>query len=282
MTGLEINAHVLGLASCGELAHLGAVGELVARAEDVLAKTAGGTAGPFVATLLVAAAAATNNPDLAAWSIPAGAATSAITEQGSLVATARIRNAVERITSFASAVTDEAGQPMEEFIDEHITDANGREFLGRAVDAATAARSEWKVRVLALAFVQGIKDRDRIDETEMFMTTIRDMEPPHARLLAAAERVFGQTAGRSAATVDDLSELDEGLGPAAPLLWRHHRDHGLMVEVEAGRQNRGADHFRLTDLGWAVAGWLRGLGAPVPGSPGGASTAPTRQRASGG
>ncbi|WP_410812808.1 hypothetical protein [Micromonospora sp. 067-2] len=258
------------------------MGELVNRAEDVVAKTAGGTAGSVVAALLVAAAAATNSPDLAAWSVPAGAATGAIAEQGSRVIAERIRNAAERITRFVDAVTDEAGQPMEDFIDEHMVDANSREFLGRVVDAATAARSDWKVRVLARAFVRGAKDGDRIDETEMFVAAIRDLEPPHARFLAAAERLFRDSPGRFAATVDLLQDLDKGLGPSAALLWRHLRDRGLMVEMEPATGNRGADHFRLTDLGWAVAEWLRELGAPAPGDLEGAGATASRQGASGG
>lgn len=242
------------------LAHSYLVGEIAKRTGDAVASMVGGTAGPLVATLMVSAAAVVKNPDLVYWSIPAGAAADALTEQGILVATQRVRNAAERIARFVHAVADEAGRPADEFIDEHITDANGREFLGRVVDAATVARSDWKVRVLARAFVRGAKDGDRIDETEMFIAVVRDLEPSHARLLAALDSLFREETSRFGASVRIVAKHDPGIGPAAALLWRHLRDHGLVIDVDPSSPGEGReDRFRPTDLGIAVAGWLSRL-----------------------
>jgi hypothetical protein len=245
---------------------LSLVGEIAERASGVVASAVGGTAGPFVTALLVSAAAATNNPDLALMSLPAGALTGAFTEQSVPIAMHKLRNAAERIARFVDAVAEAAGRPAEEFIDEHVTDANGREFLGRVVDAATAARSDWKTRVLARAFVRGATDGDRVDETEMFIAVTRDLEPTHARFLAAVDKLFRSDTVRLGTTVERLAEVDQGVGPSAALLWRYLRDRGLMTQVEPASKADGRDDFfRPTDLGRAVADWLVGLDAgPEP------------------
>jgi hypothetical protein len=243
------------------------VGELAKWAGDVVASTVGGTAGPLVATLMTTAAVVTHNPELAAVSVPTGAFVDAMTEQGVLLMRQTLLNRAERVRNFADAVAEEAGQSAEDFIAEHVADARDREFLGRVVDAATAARSDWKTRVLARAYVRGAKDGDLIDETEMFVSVTRDVEPIHARFLAAVYPLFHRT-GRLYASLREVTKKDKGIGPAGALLWRHLRDRGLLKEMEPGVEDTESDAFRLTDLGAAVAEWLDGLGIALDASNG--------------
>lgn len=204
---------------------------------DVVASAAGGTVGPTVTALMATAAAVTHNPDLVALSVPAGALADATTERGILLVSRTLLNPAERVGQFATAVSEEASEPIEEFIEEHITDARQQEFLGHVVDAATAARSDWKTRILAHAFVRGARDGDRIDETEMFIAATRDLEAPHARFLAATHKIF-QGDGNSIPDYIETQRVlkaDEKIGPG----------------------------FKMTDLGFVTAWWLGKLGAEL-------------------
>ncbi|MEV6813358.1 hypothetical protein [Micromonospora sp. NPDC051296] len=235
------------------------MGEFAKRAGDVVASTAGGTVGPLVTALMATAAVVTRNPALAIASVPTGALADAMTEQGIQLVTRTLLGSAERVERFAEAVAEEAGQPVEDFIAEHVIDARDREFLGRMVDAATVARSDWKTRLLARAYVRGARDGDLVDETEMFVSVIRDLEPPHARFLAATYPLFVTGGGRPYTNAYQVAGVDKGLGPASSLLWRHLCERGIFKETTPERREE-VDIFRITDLGVAVAEWLRELG----------------------
>ncbi|WP_430501276.1 hypothetical protein ACQRWP_06730 [Micromonospora trifolii] len=231
---------------------------------DVAASAAGGTVGPTVTALMATAAAVTHNPDLIALSVPAGALADAMTEQGILLVTRALLNPAERVGQFADAVSEEAAEPIEDFIDKHVTSAREREFLGRVVDAATAAQSDWKTRVLARAFVRGAIDGDLIDETEMFIAATRNIEVPHARFLAAAHKIFtgpDPKGARTTTTTQGVLEADQRIGPSAVLLWRDLRDQGFLKEAEL--RDRGTATYKMTDLGFVVCWWLAKLGTDL-------------------
>jgi hypothetical protein len=236
------------------------VSEIAKRAAaNVVASTAGGTVGPVVTALMVTAAAVTGKPELIALSVPTGAFADAMTEQGILLATKTLQTPAEQVERFANAVADESGQDTEDFISDHVDTPAKRQLLGHAVDAATSARSDWKIRILARAFVEGAKDGDLVDETEMFIRATRTIEPAHARFLAAASTLFGGT--RMYAQTHEVLKVDPGIGPAGAMLWRHLRDVGLVDEMDtsATTGHRG-NGFRVTDLGYAVGEWLTKLG----------------------
>ena len=167
---------------------------------------------------------------------------------------------------------------MEDFIQHHVDDATKREFLGHVVDAATAARSPWKIRVLAKAFVRGARDGDLIDETEMFVALVRELEPPHVRCLAAA---INASETDRVVTARKVQGADKAIGHAAALLLRDLSKKGLLIQLDptasAGyRRAQGADeigdgtaNFQVTDVGVAVGAWFEAIDRePKPSMPG--------------
>lgn len=236
------------------------VNEIARHAGDVLAETVGNTAGPLVTSLMVTAAAVTKNPDWAFLAVPSGAFAGAAAQQGVVVAREVLQDRLDRVRRFVTAVEDEAGQSFESFMDEYADDTK-RELLGHVVDAATAARSRWKLRILARAFVRGARDGDLVDETEMFVKAVRNIEPAHARCLAAACSVFGHggsSSNRIYASTREVLAVDSAIGPAVTLLWRQLRDDGLLADADS-QDASARDVFYVTDVGFAVANWLVGI-----------------------
>jgi hypothetical protein len=215
---------------------------------DIAAKTAGGAVSSVVTSLLTMAAVVTRDPTLVAWAIPVGPFAGAVTEHGADLVRAAWRDPVERVQQFADAVEDETGQPAEDFISEHVDDSAKRELLGRAVEAATAARDEKQVAVLARAFVQGATDGSLVDENLMYIRLLRDLLPGHTRFLAA---VYGVAPNElQHVELSKVLSTDPGLTAAAPLLMRQLQQMDLTGYVPNPMR------VYLTDLGVSCATWL--------------------------
>ncbi|GII25460.1 hypothetical protein [Planosporangium mesophilum] len=232
------------------------MGEIARRVVDVVAGTVGDTVNPAVTGLLATAAVVTRNPELAVLSVPTGALAGALTEQGVQLVTQTLRDRAHRVQQFADAVEDETGQPIEDFVAEHVTDGAKRTFLGETVDAVTDAKTAWKIKVLARVFVQGAKDGDLIEETALYVNILRDLEAAHARFLAAMKAAPADGPGRSS-TLKAIIGCDAGLAIAAPILYRHLIERGI---VKSDHENIDGPYLRLTDLGSTCADWLENLG----------------------
>lgn len=241
------------------------MGELAKRASDAVAAAVGDTVNPVVAALLASAAVVTRNPELIAFTIPTGALAGAATEQGFLWVRDTLRDRADRVQEFADTVTDEVGQPVEDFIAQHVTDGAKRELLGRVVAAATDARTAWKITVLAKAFVQGAKEGDLVDETLIFVKLLEPLDPGHARILAVLHKAHAPTH----LELPLIVERDPGVGSAALVLLKHLMDMGLVRRDDRQKTAR----YVVTELGSAAAAWLQELGAEpertgvAPGSP---------------
>ncbi|MEU7875162.1 hypothetical protein [Dactylosporangium sp. NPDC049140] len=237
--------------------------DLITHTTEIVANTAGGTVAPAVTAALTTAALVTKNPELAMLSVPLGAAGGAVVEQGFKAVAAILRDRTQRVGLLIRTVEDETGAPIDDLLDGGTGLGGERELFGHVVDAATTARTAWKIKMLARAFVQGARDGDRIDETLMFIKLVRDMEAGHARYLAAlclhASSVAQAVPGEEptvAVGPEQLREQDPGLGLATPIL---REELQAWKFIKAADGNKEFDH--LTRLGLACAQWLRGLNA---------------------
>jgi len=247
------------------------VSDLVKRLSDTVASTAGGTMGSAVTAMMTTAALVTKDPTLALLAAPSGAFADAVTEQGVQLITKAFFDPAERVKRLADAIADESGQPTEDFITEHVIDGAQRHLLGVVTEAATVAQSDWKIRVLARAFVHGIKEDGAIDETEMFVKATRLLEPRHVRVLAAAIHIMTKNRPGFVNT-ETLKEYDNGIGIAAPILWRDLVEQGFLTEINTrGNKPKGGvllshetkEGFVPTDLGYASGEWFTSLDAEV-------------------
>jgi hypothetical protein len=190
-----------------------------------------------------------------------------------------LRDRFERVRRFAEVVEEESGHAIEDLVVDDLGLGAKRELLGRTVEAATDARSAWKTRTLARAFVRGAEDGDLIDETLMFVHLLQNLEAAHARYLAAVD------AFRHPVEIAAVGRRDSGLGHSAPFLWRRlvelgllarfdeeqmrtdHEERSKAMRVHVGqgldqrleRTPRLGPGVGLTELGQAAARWLEAL-----------------------
>lgn len=162
------------------------MGEALDRAVAIVQRAAGNTVAPGVAALMTAAAAVTGNPSLAIWAVPASALAGSATEEA--VAFVRGLWAAEGVQRFAEAVEEDSGSTAHELLEREGVGRKGRQLLGEAVEASSATSDDWKVRVLARAFIVGAKDHTKIDEMRLLVKLVDDLEGVDARCLAAAVR----------------------------------------------------------------------------------------------
>jgi hypothetical protein len=235
--------------------------QIARHAEEIISSGIGDTVNPAVTALMATAAVVTHRPELAAVSIPVGAFAGAVTQQGLLLIGQAWNDRAERVRQFAEAVTSQTGQPIEDFVAEHVDDEAKRELLGRLVETTTDTRSAWKIRMLARAFVKGAMDGERVDIILMVVDLLRKVDPVHARLLAAFDPTPGGVAVNPGEPLDVLLERDPGITAAAPFVVRH------VVELDLVRVNEGSSHpgaLMLTDLGELCRTWLRNLAEDDP------------------
>jgi hypothetical protein len=244
MADLRVFATILG------------VDELAQQGDAVAAKTVGDTVNPLVTGLLASAAVVAGHPELAWFSVPAGAFAGAVSEQGMSFFTQILRDKRERVHRFTEEVTEASGTPANEFIFEHATDDAQREFLAHVVASAADARSAWKIQVLARAYVQGAKDGDLIDGTLMFINLLTKLEPAHVRLLVGIEKAPVIGGERS---LGDVLEKDPGLRSVVHFVRRDLRGLDLISDP-IGERLTDLSGLSLTDLGRACVEWLSNLG----------------------
>jgi len=206
-------------------AKLVTVGDLMKRAGDVVAGTAGDTVGPAVTTLVTLAAAATGHPELALAAIPGGALAAAVTTGGLSLIYDTVQDKISRMQRFGKVAEEAAGKPLEDLLAD-VADSNQRirDLLNRTVSGASQSSDGWKVDTLARAFVRGAQDPALVDEMLLLEELIRPLEAPHARLLAVLDRAeagdFSPRAQPSSWN-DTLARRDPGLvGRQVPLVAR--------------------------------------------------------------
>jgi hypothetical protein len=229
------------------------MGEIPKRASAVAASTVGDTINPLVTGLMAAAAIVVHRPELAWISVPAGAFAGALGEQGVDLVTQVLHDRASRVNRFTQVVEDEQGMPIDEFISENVDDDAKREFLGSVVSEVADARTDWKIKTLARAFVMGAKDGAVIDSTLMLTNLLRNLDPAHVRLMTAIKKTPFTNGFRLA---DDVLDQDPGLRPGFPFLRRDLARLDLL--------NPQAMSLSLNDLGEACATWLETLGSEAP------------------
>lgn len=232
------------------------VTEIEKRAVEVIADTVGDTVTPAVTALLATAAVVTHNPALGVLSVPTGALAGALSKQGTQLVIETLRDRAQRVQALADAIEEETGEPAEDFISGHVDDGEKRALLGHIVDAATDAKTSWKIHLLAKAFVRGLDNAELIDETLYFVEVLRGLEPPHARFMRAMQAVIDAGEGSKMQNHEVLSK-DNGLGPSLPFLRRRLAELEI---IEVTGKNSDGPQFELTDLGTACAEWLGNLG----------------------
>jgi len=226
------------------------VGELAERVERVVAGTASGVASPIATSLLTAAGIVTGNAELVAFALPAGAFTGAVAAEGVGLVRRAWSDRADRVDRFAEAAAEEMGVPVEELLAIGESSKEVRCLLGVAVEAATEARGDWKIRTLARAFVTGAKDPAVVDELMVLTELLKDVEVADVRLMAqlAKEHSFEREGSESRLFkyLGDLASGDPGLGQVVVPLARKLQMAGF---VESEPRDNGMRVYRLTDLG---------------------------------
>jgi hypothetical protein len=214
----------------------------VERAAGIVARTFGNTVSPVVSALMAAAAIATGDPMIGGWAIPAGALAGVLAEEA--VVTARRAWAAEGVQQFAEEVEAETGEPVEETLVGLRADRAARRLMGEAVAAAADAADEWKIRVLARAFVAGARDGSRVDEMRMLITALHGVETVDARVLALVSRTF--------TTWEELVAGDPAVEPMLGIVLHRLSQAGLVVADRS--EDDLSPYWELTEMGGAVAG----------------------------
>ncbi|WP_117214637.1 hypothetical protein [Allorhizocola rhizosphaerae] len=186
------------------------MGEAIDRAAAIVQRAAGNTVAPGVAALMTAAAAVTGNPSLAIWAVPVSALAGSATEEA--VAFVKGLWAAEGVQRFAEAVEEDSGSTAPELLEREGVGRKGRHLLGEAVEASSTTSDDWKVRVLARAFIVGAKDHTKIDEMRLLVKLVDDLEGVDARCLAAAVRC------KEVFLTRELLEFDRQLEAVAAIL----------------------------------------------------------------
>jgi hypothetical protein len=232
------------------------VSELANRVERVLAATAGDIVSPTVAGLMAAAALTTGDAALAVWALPAGAFAGALTAEGATLVRRAWSDRGDRVRRFAEAAAKEAGIPVDA-VPTLAADETVRQLLGVTVQAASEAHGEWKLQMLAKAFVRGAEDPAKVDEIVLLVDVLKDVEVADVRMLAAIHRqtILATPEPRSQATTRAIVREDPGLdGVALPIGRRLHR-------FDLIRDPGEGPTWSLTLLGTYCVGRLQRLGA---------------------
>jgi hypothetical protein len=246
---------------------LTAVGELAQRASAIAARTAGNIVSPAVTALMQAAAIATGHGELLTFAGPVGAFAGSLTEEGVYLVREAWTDRARRVEAFAEAVSEEAGVPIDETPLLAVENRSARRLLGITVENATEAESEWRVRMLAKAFVHGVKDPAKVDTMAYLIRVLKPLDVPHVRLLAVVADAERNNEGHPLPAIGRRGvQLKEAL---------HSRDRNLLPVLEILRldlltsaviaENVNNGGYNLTDLGAFCTEALLSLDAmPAP------------------
>jgi hypothetical protein len=140
----------------------------------------------------------------------------------------RVERAAETLTDAAEA----AKMPLQEFMDNAVSDDRRQELFARTLTLAqdTALRS--KRRALGRALAAGVVGDDaRIDDELLFIRAVADIDTMHIRLLDLLQ----QPDGHQGWSYKDVVDADPGLAPAARALLGTLELHGLVASRRANR-----------------------------------------------
>jgi hypothetical protein len=144
----------------------------------------------------------------------------------------RFRNAAETVTDASEA----AGEPVEELLEEAVSDDRRHELLARALGIAQDTALRDKRRALGRALAAGIKGDDaRIDDELLFIRAVADVDVPHIKLLTVLRedhpgRQSGSVFGWSLGTIGARHPEFGGTLPA--LIWTLE-SHGLIQALRS-------------------------------------------------
>jgi hypothetical protein len=152
-------------------------GDAAQRVWDVAGRAAGNTVSPGVSALLTIAGIPLEG------AIIAGNIAGALTEEGIDVVEQLVRRRRGRVYRFGALITEEAGSPLEQVLEDAAANPRRLELLAQAVEGASRARDDWKVDLLAKVYVHGAADDDKLDHMAILLDVVRQLEVPHVRLL---------------------------------------------------------------------------------------------------
>lgn len=256
------------------------------RFSNIVARAAGNTVGPAVATVLTFAGAVTSNPELTIASVPIGALVGSGAEE--LIHKLRGVWVEHRVRRFVDEVADQSDQPIDDVFDTAFADQHLGRLMADAVKAAASAEHDVKIRMLAAAFVRGASDPARVDEMQLLVEWLRDLEVRDIRLLAALTFPVDQgrqievaararrTHSSNTAVIDkvlkrkplfsseylnaiswqdfELAALDPGIAKILPLLGHRLTKLGL-VNIDVNQS------YGLTAVGYSCASLLHDIGS---------------------
>lgn len=96
-----------------------------------------------------------------------------------------------RVREAIDAAADDLGTTAAQLLEDAAGDERLSDLLVRTVESASRARWRAKARTLGKVLAQGFgADRGTmVDDSDLIMTIVEDLEPPHARALALMEAV---------------------------------------------------------------------------------------------
>jgi hypothetical protein len=252
------------------------MGELAERMTGVAARAVGNTMSPAVVAIMTAAAIAQHKPELATvWAVPVSALAGSLTEEGVQLVRQVWEDKARRVGHFADVAAEESGSSWDDLLSHAAHDEKVRELLARTVDGVASTIDSWKIEALAKVFANGASDGARIDDMLLLTGLVRELEGPHARLLAAFYRQHHPDAWTEDVVVSDVEALRadpaldtslavvatklEQLGLVTALTPREVREIPTVPVADVRRV------WRWTALGRLVADRLSELGAaPQP------------------
>jgi hypothetical protein len=131
---------------------------------------------------------------------------------------------------------------VEQFLERCIENPTRLALLAAAVEAATAADLDAKLRMLGSALASGVLANDDalVDEAQLRVNVIRELDAPHIKVLAAIDRASGHSQGNWTGASEASLTLVVGDGSGA-------RSSGVLQPILRTLDRNGLIH--LTGIG---------------------------------
>jgi hypothetical protein len=201
-----------------------------------------------------------------------GALGGSVAEEGvAIVASWRARR-LRNVERFGSAASEAAAESLSDLLREAAANPYALELLAQTAEAAARSLDDWKIDLLARAFVDGLRNQDNIDVAAVTVDAVRQIEVLHLYALdrlPATVYEAGEERYTNALPIPDLarpSEIASRLGPdlseVIHMVMGKLVTLGLAVEVDRGTwETLGVPAYMITRLGDRVRHLLRERGS---------------------
>jgi hypothetical protein len=189
-----------------------------------------------------------------------GALSGSLAEEGvSLIASLRERR-LRNVERFSAVAVEAAGVPLSDLLEDAAGDPAALELLAQTVEAAARSLDDWKIDLLARAFVDGLRHSETVDASAVIIDVVRQLEVLHLHALDRLPATVYEPGERrylEARPIPDLARPSDrtstpgpDLGEVIHAVMGKLVTLGLAVEVDRGTyETLGVPAYMITRLG---------------------------------